>query len=325
MSVKARKYKTPYRYEKDTYRMPDGCVGNIELELSTACNLQCPLCVRNYTAGKNMMKKPLFRPLTDIINHLDKFKNIDSITLAGMLSEPTLFKDFIPLVEYIIKRGISLQIYTNGDTHDIKWWNNLGAVMVDNVNVYFTITGSTQKLHEIYRIKSSLENILKNAESFRASSRFQNDILQYIRFEYNKDDVDNIYDIVSRFSGINIIDSLPYGERFELTKEAPVGVSIDPKLKSIYKSIKKTGNVLYEMNKKKENITIDCVSAMDRSIFIDTEGKESPCFLWRMNNPDVDWNREFKDIFDFKYRFCYECEHNISNILQKVDGLGKVV
>lgn len=45
-------------------------------------------------------------------------------------------------------------------------------------------------MHERYRIGSSLEMILKNAEAYRQNQR-KNDWIQTIRFEYNRDDIES--------------------------------------------------------------------------------------------------------------------------------------
>lgn len=42
--------------------------------------------------------------------------------LVGSMSEPTLYPEFIPLVAYLKKRNIKIEICTNGDTRDDDFW-----------------------------------------------------------------------------------------------------------------------------------------------------------------------------------------------------------
>src|SRR6056297_1496100 len=83
---------------------------SINLDLTTACNFDCPHCVDS-----------------DIINTggylgLDGVKkSLDTLKAHGLLSvillgggEPTLYKDFAEVVRYIKGQGLQLGIVTNG-------------------------------------------------------------------------------------------------------------------------------------------------------------------------------------------------------------------
>ena len=88
--------------------------------------------------------------------------------LVGSMSEPTLYKDFIQLVQYLKSRKIKIEICTNGDTRNDDFWKQLGLSLSMIDEVYFTICGSTQELHERYRKNTCLKNILHNASVLRA-------------------------------------------------------------------------------------------------------------------------------------------------------------
>ena len=102
-------------------------VYEIELELTTNCNLSCPLCARNQVEAQNLMDGNT-RSVDDIILQLDGYPNIKNCCLAGILSEPTLYKDLFILIEYLNNRNIEIELYTNADTHDNDYWYELGKL-----------------------------------------------------------------------------------------------------------------------------------------------------------------------------------------------------
>ena len=130
-------------------------IEEIEMDLTGICNLACPLCTRNYVHAKPMLVKNI-RPLLEITNQLDTFINLKRFACAGTISEPTLYPDFIEFVKYLNSRSITYEIFSNGNTHDEKWWEELGKIINGKSRVIFTVCGSTQELHEKYRVGSSL-------------------------------------------------------------------------------------------------------------------------------------------------------------------------
>lgn len=140
----------------------------LELECTTVCNAQCPLCYRNYKSFRESpYAKPIIRSFNDVRIHLEKFQNLRFVMLVGSMSEPTLYVDFLRLVEYLKSRRIKLEICTNGDTRDDMFWGRLGGLLDSNDSVYFTICGCTQEMHEKYRRGTNLENIIRHARCLR--------------------------------------------------------------------------------------------------------------------------------------------------------------
>jgi len=121
-----------------------------------------------------------------LIEKIKKFKNLKRIALAGDASEPTLHPDLLKFLDYIYNTDIALTLYTNANTHDEKWWYDLKNHLNKNSKVVFTICGLTQELHEKYRVGSNLAQVLKHAFAFKKDNKNNNDIMQYLKFEYNK-------------------------------------------------------------------------------------------------------------------------------------------
>ena len=146
-------------------------IEDVELELTTLCNAKCQLCYRNYTTFDQHYPVNKVRPLEEVIRQLDTFPDLVWVRLVGTISEPTLYKHFFDLVKYIKQRNIRIEICTNGDTHNPDWWRELALLMNADDRVYFTICGSTQELHEIYRKNTRLDRIIKNARAFRSENK----------------------------------------------------------------------------------------------------------------------------------------------------------
>ena len=112
---------------------------DLELELLTSCNADCPLCYRNYKSFRDHYPSKKQRDLFDIIKQLNEYTDLKWIRSAGSISEPTLYKDFIPLIEYIKRRNINVEICTIGDTRKDEFWKELSELLDENHKVYFTI------------------------------------------------------------------------------------------------------------------------------------------------------------------------------------------
>jgi len=292
---------------------------DIEFELSDVCNANCPLCARNY---KNIKIENKFRPINEIIYQLDyllKDNNIKWIRLVGALSEPTLYPDFFKLIKEIKYRCINIEICTNGDTHDTTWWYELSTLLTQNDKVYFTICGSTQEIHEVYRKNTKLENILNNIKSFQLGG-LNIDYAQCIQFNYNQKDLNS-----ERFlNKIDFISNLYMTETY--LKMDPNNYNSDIVKTDILdpipnKDYKKLDSIT--KNFKKNKVKINCKAKEQNSIFISKDGEIYPCYLFYeqslLNNPNIDKNWDYKKIERFEYPWCRFCEKSTRKILQKKD------
>lgn len=297
----------------------------VEIELGSHCNLNCPLCHRNWKDAQHLIDGNNQRPVEDIINQLEKFPNLKIITIAGSISEPTLYKQLFTLIKYITSRDVLFYLYTNGDTsRDPEYWKTLGSLCNERTLVYFTICGTTQELHEKYRVGSNLQRIFNNHEAFKSGMKYKNDVLQYLRFEYNhKDYQDNISTIRDRFSRESSIESMAYRERFALVNPMlDPDVNIRQDLQKKYKTITMVGMKRFE---NKSKCTMDCSSFNTRFVSIDNNGREYPCYMHRIYNSSMQWDYDYTDILKGSHGFCFECEKFTSDMIKQTEGLTRIV
>lgn len=287
---------------------------DVELDLTGFCNAKCPLCANNYVKNEHLTGHNQ-RSVSEIIDGLKFFPNLKYIRLVGTVSEPTLYKDFFELCRYFVSKDIIIEICTNGDTHDVDWWRELGDILTKEDMVYFTICGSTQELHETYRKGTNLSNILNNARSFRSSGK-SNDYFQHILFGYNYDDLHSqeMKKIMDEFSHINLTktyytrDVKNYRDKSGLDKLKPY----NPEK---YKTIIKLAKYKY---RTKSNVRIDCMSIGSKLLHINQFGDIYPCYLYLEESGEV-WDGNYKKILDLEYECCSLCERSLSKLVKNND------
>ena len=287
-------------------------VKELELEMSTLCNARCPLCYRNY---KSFVSSPynkfLVRPIEEIIQQLEQYINLKYVMIVGSMSEPTLYPNFLQLIRYLKSRNIKIEICTNGDTKDDNFWNELGLILDDADEVYFTICGSTQEIHEHYRKNTNLKNILHHASILR--NRRKVDYAQCIRFNYNSDDLDSneFRNIVKNFSHVYMTETFYPKSQSNYVINFPKNDFIPSKHKlNEYNKLKKLAEIKFQSRIQKTAI---CQSLQFKRQQIDVFGNVYPCYLFLEYSNGMKWNGDYSDIKSIKYDCCKFCDKIIKD------------
>ena len=291
-------------------------IQEIEMDLTGVCNLSCPLCTRNYQHANHLVEKNV-RSIDAIIKQLDQYTGLKRFFVAGVVSEPTMYKDFIKFIEYLNIRDIYYEIFTNGNTRDVEWWEKLGSIVPKKCMCAFTVCGSTQELHEKYRVGSDLQEILNNAKAFRKNN-LGNDWIQHIRFEYNAEDRESVgmKNIFDQFSNVLKVETEGVRRVNVYNKEVELGIK-PTKVRDL--TIKK----LFQ-NRPKPNdgksYDIQCRSLQQKKVYINQWGQVSACYTHAENEQDYFQNEEFdySDILSFNYPDCFLCEKRTRTFIDKM-------
>lgn len=292
-------------------------IEELELDLTGICNLKCPICTRNFVHAQKMVIKNI-RPFLQLKQQLDSFKGLKRLFIAGAVSEPTLYPYFFDFIQYLNLRNISFELFTNGNTHDEHWWKQLSLIVPDNSMVCFTICGSSQEVHEKYRIGSSLQMILNNASAYRKKCK-KNDWIQIIRFEYNKEDLKTpaMHKIINQFSHYMIVDS----EGIRRLNDKVIKCTDD--ISPILKRDKVIKYIFSKMPPIKTKLCIECKSFKFKKLYIDQFGNIFPCYI------NAEFERlpfmkytnifDYSKIFSYSYQDCYLCSSYVNKMINRMN------
>lgn len=256
-------------------------IKRIELELTSTCNLDCPLCMRSI--HPELITKLKYRSKDEILNQIKSYKNLKYVTLAGPISEPTLHPEFFEILSELKKLNLEISLFINGNTHNDAFYRKLGLIFKDAIgHVYFTIAGSTQELHEKYRVNSNLENVIRR---FKIVDKWSNKaILTWLVFNYNKDDFDENYKLFEDYN-TEYFYTLPVQEHFNLD----IDIHLPEPQHSVYKRI----------NRNDANINCPALNYGFEMVYHD--GSTALCTL----------NKLYGD------KHCFECSVNNADLLRR--------
>jgi len=279
-----------------------------EMDLSGTCNLSCPLCTRNYSHAQHNVYKDI-RSLKEIIEQLDTFPNLKRTFLAGQVSEPTLHPQFLDYLRYLKHRDIYIELYTNGSTRGPLFWEVVGKILDEDDQIHFTICGSTQELHEKYRVGSSLYTLLENVKSYQKAGK-KNDYCQFIKFEYNANDEKNVQEL--DFTNHYTVETEGVRSYNEYQKSPLEGVKPE---ETRDKTIK------WLFDNRPENGEILCKSLEDKKVYINQSGIISACYIHYEYSPEDTFDGpafDYQGILDFKYPDCFLCEKKTRFKIEKL-------
>jgi len=259
----------------------------LEVGLTSTCNLECPLCIRQ-THPEFINSGIKYRPAKEIIEQLDTYPNLEYVTIAGAVSEPTLHPELFDILRYLITRDVEISLFINGDTHNELYYKKLGSIFSQaDGYIYFTICGSTQELHSKYRVNSTLSQVLSNLDII---DKYTNKaILTWIVFNYNEQDWKDNYHKFSNYK-TEFFNTLPVQEHFGLTDEQTNGIRLIDELHNLY----------HEKIDKTDFENISCPAINYKFELIDFEGGTSPCVLYKL----------------FGDKHCFECSTKNAKILK---------
>ena len=255
-------------------------VQRLELELTSTCNLKCPLCTRNTEVFKSFKKTIPQAKLfdTSIIDTFPtRFPNLKSVTIAGPTSEPTLHPNLLETINKLFRMGYYVELFING-TNDIALTRKLGWLFRNNNGrILFTMCGSTQELHEKYRKGSRLQDVYDHVDTLYKIIPKQT-VLTWIIFEYNYQNyLDTYHQIEKRFSCcIEVFHTLPVKEFYSsgsLDLKTEEGINLIPELSNVYNTIdisKKIPENLFET---------ECKSFKNKFRLMDSNGGIYLCSL----------------------------------------------
>lgn len=254
----------------------------VHLEPTDACNLSCPLCAREIDQefDKNCVHHLTVEKIQSIISD-STIKQLDKMYMCGNYGDPAAGKYTIDIFQYFrsLNPTIVLGMNSNGALKSAAWWENLAGILNQPKDyVVFSIDG-LEDTNSIYRVNSSWSTLLRNARSFiNAGGSAHWDMLIYKHNEHQVEQAKNLAKDL-RFKWF----------RAKVSKRPLVN------------------NLEYPINwqpKVQLSNRIDCHVLKENSIYIDAQGRKSPCcwlgarqsnFISDIDEVKVTWNTDNPD------------------------------
>ena len=241
-------------------------IEHVLLELGTTCNLKCPDCLHVLDP-----KKPTNITISEIIKILKRYPRLKEVILSGNYSEPTLYPDFIKLVKLLQIMKLNISIYTNLESKNIQFWTELNKILKPSSQLVLSLFG-TKGYHEKYRIGGNFDKWLEHYNILTCNIQ-----LQFIQFDYNKQELDKLQ-VMFKNKDIIVIPNNNINEFF-------------------YNDFQ---NISYPVD-------IECNSLKTNSIEINERSIAFPCHLARNYNkvlPIKDGSYDYTEFISGKYNFC---------------------
>jgi len=189
----------------------------IDIELTNACNLKCPLCPTT-----NLMKRKIgFISLENFKKIVDQLpKQVKTITL-GYAGEMTLNQEFPKMISYARKKGFNVDLFTNGTCKRTK-----EIIESKPTNILYAMDGASKETQESYRIGSKFEEVLENLKNLvKIKKEFgytePKIILQFIVMKNNQHELKEIIKLAKEI-GVDQLDLKPvslYEDMFNKDKK----------------------------------------------------------------------------------------------------------
>lgn len=126
----------------------------LNIEPTTICDQKCPIC----ETGQGILgRKPGYMGFDQFKAILDQFDHTLQTLFFYFMGESFLNKDAYRMVRYAADKGIYVHSCTNGNVLDPE-----ALVRSGIADIQFQISGTTQEVHETYRVGGRLDKALEH-------------------------------------------------------------------------------------------------------------------------------------------------------------------
>jgi MoaA/NifB/PqqE/SkfB family radical SAM enzyme len=239
------------------------------------------MCLRNVSGGlknNNLIEADwTFEDFVKILN-IEVLNQLRNIYFCGNFGDPIMNNDLIKMCQYVTDNNpsIRIRIHTNGGARNTKWWTELYNSLPKDHSIIFALDG-LEDTHHLYRIGTTYDNVIKNAETFINSGGIAEWV--FIKFKHNEHQVEEA-EIRAKQKNFNVF-TVKNSTRFIGEPRFPVKNS--------------EGNIEYYLEPSKSNVVlidtstitkfysnyqskvIDCQVLKNHEVYIDALRNLYPC------------------------------------------------
>ena len=311
-------------------------ITTVHLEITSKCNVACPMCLRNISGGAVNPHLPLKElSLEDIkrLFPLPFLRRLKRFYMCGNYGDPMTARDTLKVFRFIreIQPSVHLSLFTNGSGRNDSWWKEL-ARTVDLV--HFSVDGLKDTL-PIYRRKADFRKVMKSAESYISAGGKA--VWDYIVFRHNEHQVETARKLAEEMGFVQFT-AKKTGRFFSneksqvknvhevLNDKGEVEYTLKPPKNPLYQNRSlqrekqlslKYGNLHNYLNQTE----IQCRVAREKSLYVNAEGLVFPC-CWTANQL-YPWY--FKKRSGQMWRFIDKLPEKENSLNGKLHPLEKIV
>lgn len=311
-------------------RFYEGGVDHLHLEPTSACDVNCPQCSRNWL-GSDITPVEMFdgefKP-----NWIKRFSNFNfaKATINGNYGDICSHTDPLALLNSIKLQWskISLQINSHGSGLDPETWKQIGLLGWIGrgclpVHVHFAIDGTDQSTHSKYRRGTDLDKIFANVAGFIEGGGIATWV--FTEFEHNKHQLEEArylceamgFDQFVVRPSMRHIDSMPSpvvnneGDIVDwLGPPRDSNPDFDKTIKTIRRSVK-TAHIKKQYSVSRTDVdvqfatAVNCWAKINNAIYVDARGFLYPCgwlgkpMLWKNVCLHLRTSYSFNDTADY--------------------------
>lgn len=249
-------------------------IKHCEIELSSYCNAECPLCPRNlfgYPYASDYTVRHL--TLDNIKTIFDReFCDRVNFTFEGNFGDPIMNPELLDIVQYL---NSPVKICTNGSMQTKKFWQELAKY---DVHISFGIDGLSGT-HEIYRRNTRWQTVIDNAKTFISSGGSAT--WKMIEFDHNRSEIAKCRELSKQlgFKNFQLVnhgrDSGPVFDR-QGNLERVLGNFTGSTVLDDYLDTIQNGDMFLEdiWDTPKQ---VSCQALKNSSIYVSSTGEVYPC------------------------------------------------
>ena len=180
--------RSAFLYKRGTSEIDTGPVELI-IEITSVCNLSCPMCPRpGMVRGYDMMEVEMFRSI------IEQIKNtVELVYLSGGLGDPTVHPDLGKFIKICTENNVRVGVSTNAT---LLRPSVIDALLSPGPDLLLlSLDGATKETHEKIRVGSNFERTMERIENFLAekvkrNSRRPHTICQMIHMPINEQEAE---------------------------------------------------------------------------------------------------------------------------------------
>jgi sulfatase maturation enzyme AslB (radical SAM superfamily) len=244
----------------------------LHLEPTDVCQAACPLCARETDKNFNKLKQHHL-DMHKIIQvfDADRIAALDKMFMCGNYGDPAAGKHTLDIYREFRKlnKHIVLGMNTNGGLQNTLWWHELGRIFNQSHDyVVFSIDG-LESTNSTYRINVNWTKLMANVEAFIAAGGSAHwDMLVYRHNQHQVDECEQL----ARDMGFRWFRAKVSRRGFTNRLEQPIGWQ-SPKV---------------------QGTKINCHALNEQSVYIDAQGRMSPC-CW-LGSRQQDFITDFESV-----------------------------